>query len=162
MTLGDPDRVFHTSPATAEYLNWVRASISATVIGRRLFDMVDGWGGRPPAGEHVFVVTHEAQTDWEFADTAPFTFVTDGVASAVEQARATAGDRDVAVASPDVTRQCLEEGLLDAVAVDLVPVLLGSGKPFFAGLADTPRWLEDPTVVAGTGVTHLHYRVRRS
>jgi dihydrofolate reductase len=84
------------------------------------------------------------------------------VARAVEQARAAAGDGDVAVASPDLTRQCLDLGLLDAIAVDLVPVLLGGGKPFFAGLANTPVRLTDPTVVQGSGVTHLRYEVRRS
>ena len=84
----------------------------------------------------------------------------DGVASAVERAKAAAGEKTVAVASADVARQCLELGLLDAIMVDLVPVLLGHGKPWFAGLAGVVE-LEDPEVTEGAGVTHLRYRVRR-
>jgi dihydrofolate reductase len=108
----------------------------------------------------VFIVTHAAPEDWPHAD-APFTFVTDGVASAAAQARAAARGKDVAVANADVARQCLDAGLLDAIKVDLVPVLLGAGKPFLAGIARAPVALEDPEVVQGAGVTHLYYRVRR-
>ena len=164
---GGVDDVFSWIPLTAEgsasagYLRDARAGIGALIAGRRLFDLAKGWGGRHPVDVPVFVVTHRVPDDWAYPD-APFTFVTDGVASAVEQARAAAGDRNVAVASPDITRQCLDLGLLDAVAVDLVPVLLGAGKPFFAGLGETPVRFEDPTVVPGLGVTHLLYRVRRS
>jgi dihydrofolate reductase len=69
-----------------------------------------------------------------------------------------AGDKNVAVASADITRQCLDLGLLDAVIVDLVPVILGTGRPFLA-VADTIN-LEDPVITAGQGVTHLYYAVR--
>jgi dihydrofolate reductase len=148
-------------PASAEYQRAARAGVGALLAGRRLFELAQGWGGRHPLDVPVFVVTHRAPDDWAHPE-APFTFVTDGVASAVEQARAAAGDRDVAVASPDVTRQCLDLGLLDAVAVDVVAVLLGGGKPFFGGLANAPVRLSDPTVVEGAGVTHLRYQVRRS
>ena len=72
------------------------------------------------------------------------------------------GDRTVAVASADIARQAVALGLLDAIAVDLVPVLLGSGTPFFAGLQLGPVVLDTPTVVEGSGVTHLTYRVRRA
>jgi dihydrofolate reductase len=86
----DPDRVFHTSAASAEYLrSW--ENVGAAVIGRRLFDLTDGWGGRPAAGDAVFVVTHAAPSDWSYPD-APFTFVTDGLPSAIAQARAHAGE----------------------------------------------------------------------
>jgi dihydrofolate reductase len=82
ITGADPDRVFHVTEATADYLraNWV--SIGAAVIGRRLFDLTNGWNGRPAIGDHVFVVTHKAPADWPFPG-APFTFVTDGLASAI-------------------------------------------------------------------------------
>jgi dihydrofolate reductase len=70
-----------------------------------------------------------------------------------------AGDKNVALASADITRQCLDLGLLDAVMVDLVPVILGTGRPFLAGVADTIN-LEDPVITAGQGVTHLYYAVR--
>ena len=66
--------------------------MAANVIGRRLFDLTDGWDGKPAAGEHVFVVTHRPPTDGEHADTAPFTFV-DGVEEAIAAAQEFAGDR---------------------------------------------------------------------
>jgi dihydrofolate reductase len=93
-------------------------------------------------------------------DDAPFTFVTDGIESAVAQAKALAGEKDVAVATPTITQQCLNAGLLDAISVDLVPVLLGEGIPFFATLRNAPVMLEDPVVTEGTRVTHLYYRVK--
>lgn len=101
ITMGDPDRVFHVSAASAEYIRSALGDVRAAAIGRHLFDITNGWNGVPAAGDHVFVVTHEPPTDWEFTD-APFTFVTDGVASAIEQARAVAGDGKVAVTAGDV------------------------------------------------------------
>src|SRR5579884_632468 len=74
---------FKTSPATARYLDAAWSRIGAMVIGRRLFDITNGWNGVPVAGDRVFVVTHSAPTDWEFYGKAPFTFVTDGVHSAI-------------------------------------------------------------------------------
>jgi dihydrofolate reductase len=143
-----------------EHLRHAFAGIGALVAGRRLFDVAQGWGGYHPMGVPVFVVTHEAPGDWRHP-AAPLTFVTDGVESAVAQARATAGDKFVAVASASVAQQCLDAGLLDAIQVNLVPVLLGAGIPFFAHLARHPVRLEGPTVREGEGVTHLTYRVPR-
>lgn len=91
------------------------------MIGRRLFDLTDGWHGRPAVGDHVFVVTHEAPTDWPHPD-APFTFVTDGLGSAIEQARTFAGDREVWLTAGDLTGQALAAGLVDEVEMALVPV----------------------------------------
>jgi dihydrofolate reductase len=152
------DRKFKTSEASADHLRKAFATTGALLTGRRLFDLTHGWSGRHPVGAPVFVVTLEPPDDWSYPD-APFTFVTNGVASAVAQAKAAAGDRIVAVASADVAQQCLNLGLLDAIVVDLVPVLLGGGKPFFAKLRQLFE-LSTPTVVAGNGVTHLTYRVR--
>jgi dihydrofolate reductase len=158
-TGADPDRVFRTSAASAEYTQAAWARIRASVIGRRLFDLTNGWYGRPPVGEAVFVVTHQAPTDWDFPD-APFTFVTDGVRSAVAQAKAFAGDRDVAVSAGNIGGQALEAGLIDEVNLDLVPVVLGAGVRFFGDYAGSPLLLENPRVVQGDRVTHLHYRLR--
>jgi dihydrofolate reductase len=155
---GGPE--FRTSSASAELLREAWAGLGALVCGRRLFDLTHGWGGRHPVDVPVFVVTHRPPGHWDHPE-APFTFVLDGVASAVDQARAAAGARAVAVASADVARQCLELGLLDAIAVDLVPVLLGGGRPWFAHLPGVVA-LEDPVVTPGEGVTHLRYRVRRA
>jgi dihydrofolate reductase len=158
-TGADPDRVFRTSAASAEYTQAAWASIRASVIGRRLFDLTNGWYGRPAVGDAVFVVTHQAPTDWDFPD-APFTFVTDGVRSAVAQAKAFAGDLDVAVSAGNIGGQALEAGLIDEVSVDLVPVVLGAGVRFFGDYAGSPLLLENPRVVQGDRVTHLHYRLR--
>ena len=82
-----------TTQASADFMLSQYADMAANVIGRRVFDLTNGWNGKPAAGEHVFVVTHQPPTDWEFADTAPFTFV-DGVEKAIAAAKEFAGDRD--------------------------------------------------------------------
>lgn len=163
VTGADPDRVFRVSPASADYINTQWSKIGATVIGRHLFNLTDGWHGRPPVGEHVFVVTHQPPADWDYPD-APFTFVTDGVRSAIEQAKAFAGDRDVSVTGGNIAGQALAEGLVDQVSVALTPVVLGTGKPFFGAfgaLAEGPLLLENPTIVEGNRVTHLDFQVRK-
>jgi dihydrofolate reductase len=132
------------------------------VIGRRLFDLTDGWGGTPPVGDAIFVVTHRVPTEWvESHADAPFTFVTDGVASALAKAQAVAGDRVVSLTAGDMTGQALAAGLVDELRVDLVPVLLGTGVRYFGDFTGAEQMLEDPAVVQGDRVTHLHYRVRK-
>lgn len=150
---------FHTDEASAEQLRDALSSVGALICGRRLFELTNAWGGRHPVGCPVVVVTHTVPEGWPRAD-APFTFVTDGIERAVAQAKRLAGDKTVAVATPTITQQCLNAGLLDAISVDLVPVLLGNGIPFFANLRDTPVLLEDPEITRGTRVTHLYYRVK--
>jgi dihydrofolate reductase len=111
-------------------------------------------------GRPVVVVTHSVPEGWP-REHAPFAFVTDGIESAIEQASALAGDKAVGVNGGTIARQCLNAGLLDEIWVDLVPVLLGGGTPFFDQLNGAPVELEGPTsVVQGTDVTHLRYRVR--
>ena len=144
------------TPDSAEVFR--AGALGSLVCGRRLFELTNAWGGRHPMGAHVFVVTHRVPSGWPREDT-PFTFVTDGVASAVQQAKDLAGDRDIAIATPTITQQCLDLGLVDMIAVDLVPVLLGEGIPFFAGLAKAPVELGTPTVIEAKGVTHLRYPV---
>ncbi len=161
ITLGDPDRVFHVSAASAEFMHREMDNTGAVVIGRRLFDLTNGWGGVPAAGDHVFVVTHEAPTDWPFPD-APFTFVTDGVESAVERARALAGDRDVSVTAGEIGGQALAAGLVDEVHMSVVPVVFGSGRRFFGSYEGGQLMLEDPRIVQGDRVSHVVYAVRRN
>ena len=87
------DREVRLTQASADFMLGYTRDVAAAVIGRRLFDLTDGWGGKIETfGEHVFVVTHRPPTDWEYADTAPFTFV-DGVEKAIAAAREFAGDR---------------------------------------------------------------------
>jgi len=161
-TFPGSDGELQTSQASADFMLGVYGDMAANVIGRRLFDLTNGWDGVPAAGEHVFVVTHQPPTDWEHADTAPFTFV-NGVAEAIAAAQEFAGDRVVDVAAGQIGGQALALGLIDQVVVNQVPVVFGSGRPFFAtgGLAE-PLLLEDPTtIVRGDRVTHLLYDVRR-
>jgi dihydrofolate reductase len=151
-----------TTQASADFMLDVYGDMAANVIGRRVFDLTNGWNGKPAAGEHVFVVTHEPPTDWEYADTAPFTFV-DGVEKAIAAAKEFASGRVVDVAAGQIGGQALKLGLIDRVVVNLVPVVFGSGRPFFAtgGLAE-PLRLEDPsTIVRGDRVTHLVFDVSR-
>ena len=158
----NPDVSFRQSADDAAFFEQTVASIGALIAGRKLFDVAHGWNGVHPAGVPVFVVTHRPPTPREFPHPdAPFTFVTDGVESAIAQAKAVAGDKDVSVASPSIAQQALNAGLLDVITVDLVPVLLGSGTPYFAGLASAPLRLDDPVIRPGSRVTHLRYRVVR-
>jgi dihydrofolate reductase len=153
---------FRVAEASAAYL---RAQMdlargSAFVCGRRVFDYTGGWGGKPPGGGRAFVVTRrEPPADWPADRLAAFTFVHDGVASAIAQAKA-AGDGNVGVSGPNIAQQCLNLGLLDEVRIDLVPVFLGDGVRYFEHIQNEKAELERVEVVPGDGVTHLRYRVR--
>ncbi|MFL6154313.1 MAG: dihydrofolate reductase family protein [Ornithinibacter sp.] len=158
-----PGMTFHMTPRSAEYWRaWVD-SVGAIVVGRTLFDVADGWGGRHTMGAPVVVVTHEVPTEWvDDHPGAELTFVTDGVESAIATAQDIAGDQVVAVAAGTIARQCLELGLLDEVAVDLVPVVMGQGKPYFGAMGITDVMLGDPTTcLQGERVTHLVFPVQR-
>jgi dihydrofolate reductase len=158
------DFTVHLSGPSAEHWRrWV-SSLGALVCGRTLFDVADGWQGRHTLDVPVVVVTHRVPEDWVAAHPdAPFTFVTDGVAEAVRRAQELAGDRVVTVAGGTIARQCLDLGLLDEVAVDLVPVVMGSGnRPFFGELSSGEVLLGDPTLCTqGERVTHLVFPVLR-
>lgn len=152
------EMVFEVSPQSAELLREAHSKMGAFVTGRRTFDITNGWGGSPPLGVSTFVVTHTVPGEWVY-EGSPFTFVTDGVESAVEQARAVAGDKTVAVGAASIAQQCIEAGLLDEIHVDLVPVLLGGGVRLFEHLGTTPIELESTRVIEAPGVTHLTFRV---
>ena len=146
------------SRASFAYVRPMWDSIGSMVIGRHLFDLTNGWEGRPPAGEHVVVVTHRPKPEGWHPE-ASYHFIGD-VAEAVAKAQELAGDRLVAVAAGDVGGQALALGLVDQVAMDVVPVVFGSGKRYF-GAIDGQHLLEDPDVVIrGDRVLHLRYRVR--
>jgi len=163
ISTANPEIRIKLAESDARYLREFWDRVGVFVSGRRLFDLNDGWGGRHPLDWPVVVVTHTVPQDWVAAHPdAPFTFVTDGLPSAIEQARAIAGDRDVIVSSGKISSQCLELGLLDEITLDLVPVLLGDGVPLFEHLGAAPILLDGPTlVVQGHRVTHLRYTVRR-
>ncbi|MZD05354.1 dihydrofolate reductase [Streptomyces sp. SID5785] len=156
--LGGGNRV---SEASAAYVRPQWDSLGAMIIGRRLFDLTDGWDARPPAGEHVVVVSHRPRpADWH-PEATHYHFAED-VTSAVAAAKERAGGRRVAVAAGDVGGQAFALGLVDEVAMDVAPVVLGTGRPYFGPTAPGPYLLEDPDVVVrGDRVLHLLYRVRK-
>jgi dihydrofolate reductase len=162
-TNGDTELVdggpFLVSRASADYVRPTWEGIGTLVIGRRLFDLTDGWEGTPPTGEHVVVVSHRPKPEGWHPE-ASYHFL-DDVAAAITTAKELAGGRTVALAAGDVAGQAFALGLVDEVAMDVVPVVFGSGKRFF-GRVDGQHLLEDPDVVVrGNRVLHLRYRVRR-
>ena len=150
------DMVFKVSRASAEMLQEEWSKIGAMVAGRRMFDIAHAWGGNPPGGGPCFIVTHNPPQEWLKQDS-PFTFVTDGVESAVRQAKQAAGDKDVAISSASIAQQCLRAGLLDEINLDLAPVILGGGVRLFDDIEHID--LEVVRVIEGKDVTHLKYRV---
>jgi len=158
------DFAVHLSPSSLEHWRRWTSSLGALVCGRTLFDVAQGWQGRHTLDVPVVVVTHRVPVDWVDAHPdAPFTFVTDGVAAAITRAQQLAGDRVVAVSGGSIARQCLDLGLLDQVAVDLVPVVMGEGnRPFFGRLTAEDIMLGNPTVcIQGDRVIHLVFPVLR-
>jgi dihydrofolate reductase len=152
--------VFRISRASAEFLRPAWLDTGASVTGRRTFDIAHGWGGIPRGGPDAryFVVTHNPPQDW-VRPGSPFTFVTEGVESAVEQAKKVAGDNVVDLMGASIVQQCLKADLLDEIQIDLAPVLLGGGVSMFNYLGTGPIELERLKVVEGTDVTHLLFRV---
>jgi dihydrofolate reductase len=149
------------SPASAELMRHEQAGWGALVVGRHLYDLVNGWGGRHPLNVTTVVLTHRPPEDRP-AEDENFVFVTDGIEAAIAKAKEIAGDRNVAVNGGQMARQALEAGLLDEIGVDLVPVILGDGTRLFADRGAPPVEFDGPIlVVQGTGVTHLRYRVIR-
>ena len=156
----DESGVLKVSRASYDYIRPYWDQVGVTVVGRRVFDLTNGWDGTPPAGiAHVVVVTHRGRPEGWHPE-APFHFV-DDVAAAMARAQELAGDRLVEVASGDVGGQVLAAGLIDEVRMDVVPVVFGSGKRYF-GSVNAQHLLEDPDVaIQGHRVHHLRYRVRR-
>lgn len=152
------DMVFRVSAQTAEFLREIREMTGALVFGRRTFDLTHGWGGNHPLGVPVFIVSNSVPQAWVY-EGSPFTFVTDGLERALEQAQAVAGDKDVGVGAASIVQQCIRLGLLDELHIDLVPVLLGGGVSLFDHLGTGPIDLERTRVIEGAGVTHLTFRI---
>jgi dihydrofolate reductase len=143
------------------------AGVGSHVMGRRMFGGGEGpwdetwtgwWGEEPPFHVPVFVLTHHAREPLTMRGGTTFTFVTDGIESALERARSAAGGRDVAIAGGASTvQQYLAAGLLDELYLHLVPVVLGAGERLLEDVGDPT--LEPIGVVASPAVTHVKYRV---
>jgi dihydrofolate reductase len=154
----DGKMVFKLSRASAEVFQAAISRAGAVVTGRRDFDVSGAWGGRPPIDVPTFIVTHTVPQEWA-GEGSPFTFVTDGIESALAQARQAAGDKDIAISGSTIVQQCLQAGWLDEIDIHLAPVLLGAGVRLFDHLGTQPRALEILRVVTTPDVTHLRYRV---
>jgi dihydrofolate reductase len=155
--ISDGNMVIIVSPKSAEILKQAFEQYGGGVWGRRTFDIAKAWGGHPP-GSPAFIVTHHVPQEWVF-EGSPFTFVTDGVQSAIRQAKEAAGDKDVVVCTASILQQCLNAGLMDEIHIDLAPILLGGGVRLFDDLGSEPIELYTIRVVEAPGVTHLGFRV---
>jgi dihydrofolate reductase len=155
--------------ASSEVFEEILYNVGAVVMGRNMFgggpgpwgeDPWEGWwGDEPPFHTPVFVLTHHEREPLEKQGGTTFTFVTDGIESALEQAREAAGGKDVSLGGgADVAQQYLAAGLIDELWLHVVPVLLGDGTRLFDNLAGADVKLEPGRVVATPEVTHLHYR----
>lgn len=134
----------------------------AVVMGRRAYDMAEGDFTDYEFQAPIFVLTHEAPQKAARGENEKltFTFVTDGVESALRQAKAAAGDKDVSViGGASSAQQCIQTGLVDEIEVDIVPILLGEGLRFFDHLGADPIELEPTRVMEAAGVTYLTFRV---
>ena len=159
-TGGSDPMTFKVSAPSAKHLRDLWSELGAVLTGRRTFEVARGWDGNHAWGP-AFVLAHHIPDGWPRPNSTVH-FVTDGIESAVKQAKAAAAGRNVAVHGADTIQQLLNAGLLDEIHVDVAAVLLGSGVRLFDRLADTPLVLGNPTVIAGVGVTHLRYPVRRA
>lgn len=155
--ISDGNMVLKVSPQSAEVLKQAFEIYGAGVWGRRTFDIAQAWGGHPP-GSPAFIVTHIAPQEWVY-EGSPFTFVTDGVESAIRQAKKAAREKDVVVCTASILQQCLNLGLMDEIHIDVAPLLLGKGVRLFDHLDIKPIELERIRVIAAPGITHLGFRV---
>jgi dihydrofolate reductase len=146
----------------------ILGNVGATIMGRNMFGGGPGpwgddpwngyWGDIPPYHHPVFVLTRHPREPLEMEGGTTFRFVTDGIESALTQARASAGDKDVSVAGgANVAQQYLAAGLLDEMVISVVPVLLGRGARLFDNLGDEQPKLEQVQAIEAPGVTHIRY-----
>jgi dihydrofolate reductase len=155
--------------ADSEVVEEVFEGVGAYIMGRKMFGGGDGpwdetwtgwWGEDPPYHTPVFVLTHHPREPLEMQGGTTFDFVTDGIESALEQARAAAGDNDIVIAGgASAVRQYLAAGLLDELYLHIVPIVLGAGERLLEDVDDPV--LEPVKVVASPRVTHVRYRVVR-
>lgn len=152
----DDSGILKVSQVSYEHIRPYWDQVGATIVGRHVFDLTEGWGGIPPGGvDHVVVVTHRpAPNGWDSG--APFRFVDN-----IEAAMPTAQKLAVEFSAGDVEGQAFAAGLIDEVRMDVAPVVFGSGKRYF-GSVDMQHLLENPDIViSGNRVLHLSYLVRR-
>jgi dihydrofolate reductase len=149
------------SAASASAFDGFIARIGAVITGRRTYDIARAWHGQGEVpGAPLFVVTHHVPGQVP-PTIVPYTFVTDGIASAVQQALSAAAGKDVRLMGASIIQQCLQTALLDELTIELVPVLLGRGVRLLDGLQPATASLDLIRVIDAPGVTHLTYQVNR-
>lgn len=154
-----PDVPINVTEASAEIMRELIAETGAFVVGRHLFDITHGWGGKHTLGIPVVVLTHSVPDGWD-EDGEWISFCTGTLEDAIALAKTKANGKNVGLNGGTIASQALDLGLLDEVELDLVPVILGGGTPFFGRLGNGPFVLEGPIrSVQGDRVTHLRYRV---
>jgi dihydrofolate reductase len=156
--------------ASTPLLEEAQANIGATIMGRNMFGGGPGpwsaepwngwWGDEPPFHHPVFVLTHHPHEPLELKGGNTFTFVTNGIESALEQAKRAAGGKDVSLGGgARAAQQYLAAGLVDEMLINLVPILLGDGERLLDGLGERLPKLEPISTIAAPGVWHLRFRV---
>jgi len=160
MPTGNPNMTFRLTRPSFDHQKAFLDELGALVVGRKLFDMTKGWGGMHPLEVPTVVLTHNPPEG--YADNKWFAFDTDGIESAIAKAHELGGGKTVGLNSGMIASQALDAGLVDEVWIDLVPVLLGGGTPYFSQLGTAPVVLEGPLQsVQGNRVTHLRYKVKK-
>jgi dihydrofolate reductase len=149
--------VLKVSKQSAKLLKASFKKYGAGVWGRKTFDIAGAWGGHPP-GSPAFIVTHRVPQEW-VKEGSPFIFVTDGVESAIHQAKQAAADKDVVLCTSSILQQALHAGLVDEIYVDVAPLLLGRGVRLFDNFGESPIGMENIRTIQAPGVTHLGFRV---
>ncbi len=152
------NRLFKMSQEGADLIREASQEAGVLVTARRTFDIAHAWGGKHPMDVPIVVMTHRVPQEW-VKEGSPFTFVTDGIESAIATARQIAGDKNVVIGAPSVVQQSLKAGLLDEIHIDLIPTLLFGGVRLFDHLGIQPVDLELTDATANPGVIHLNYRV---
>jgi dihydrofolate reductase len=157
--------------ASTQIIEESTTDVGAVIMGRNMFGGYPGawrddppwtgwWGDNPPYHAPVFVLTHHPRPPLAMQGGTTFSFVTDGIESALAQARAAAGDKDIVIAGgAKVVQQYLAAGLIDEANVSVVPRLLGAGERLFDQLGGAELGLEQVRVIEAPGVTHIRYRV---
>ena len=153
---------FQVSRTSADYVQPFWDAIKVTVIGRHLFDTTNGWDGDPAAKDELVVVTHRPlPEEWLAAHPdAPF-HTADSVEAGIALAKRLAGDGLVCLTAGDLGGQAFQAGLVDEVAMDVAPVVLGEGVRFFGSHTGTVLFNDPDQVVQGDRVMHVHYTVKR-
>ncbi|OZU89620.1 hypothetical protein CIL03_00295 [Virgibacillus indicus] len=150
---------FQLSELNREVYDEAVDQTGAMIVGRRTYDLVNGWeGSHPVAGVPVFIMTHEPPENYPQGHTS-FTYVTDGIDSAIKQAKEAAQGKNVSIGTATVIRQAIKAGLLEEVFLHVSPVLLGGGIRLFGGRELDQKKLEIQQVIDGKNVTHLRYRI---